>query len=75
MTPTKHRVVAGILFVLVLLVVIGTVRNGLTVGWDLNATITFGRRAAPFGLVATVFAVLGAVCAAAGIWQLRRAAR
>jgi hypothetical protein len=75
MTPTKHRVVAGILFLLVLLVVIGTVRNGLAVGWDPSATITFGRRATPFGLVAIVFAVLGAVFAAAGIWQLRRASR
>ena len=75
MTPTKHRVAAGILFLLALLVVIGTVRNGLAVDWDFSATIEFGRRPAPFGLVAAIFAALGLAFTAAAIWQLRRAAR
>ena len=75
MTPTKHRVAAGILFLLALLVVIGTVRNGLVVDWDFTASIEFGRRPTPFWLVATIFAALGAAAVAAGVWQLRKAAR
>ena len=75
MTPTKYRVAAGILFLLALLAVIGMVRNGLDVDWDLAATITFGRRAAPFGLVAAIFGVFGTALTAAAIWLVRRAAR
>lgn len=75
MTARKHRIAAGILFLVVLLVVAGTVRTGLSVDWDFTAAVDFGRRAAPFAVVASVFWVLGVLAAAAAMWQLRLATR
>ena len=74
MNPTKHRIAATVFLLLFAFAVVGILLEGGRLGWDLEASSSFGMRGnTPLGFAIVAMSGFALVMAAAAVWQFRRA--